>query len=1254
MRTRRRHPVIRAVAAFATLATLTVVAPAPAHAGHQYLQWNDDGASLATFGANAFVTIRTGAIEFSCDSFYPTADIYVVPTGVTQEQQLVDVSGSPNTVFGATGGLFGDSTIGVTTPSGTIKEGTYAVVYDECQDGRVSSEDAVFDPAFRVEIPAELPPIDPRIAELKAAAGTQREHWDLILSSYDAIEEIKAAKEAIDCVLGGLATCAVSMLTDEAKEKLHEAIRAAAGFQDPKDAARDVVLDTISAYRGIEVDPPDAAYESPPSLPPAASLETAGADTLETALRQAAAAADTEGDLAAGLLTALERYRGAAEEHDVAAGGRQAATMATYADLLSDQLATSDAALAGLSSALSADGRPFDSAGGTFSEARDRIAASGFAYVERRTLEELGYDAEEMNALRAYIAHLDFAPGAETALQEAITSWRTGAAGAATALSAFAADMRVLSDELGTSLGVDAGGPYSASVGNALELTAAVTGGDGATVAWDLDRDGAFDDATGASATLNADRAFEGLVGVRATDSYGASAIDYAVVRVGSANSPPVINAETPQGSAIALIGEPTTLGLEATDPDGDPVTVTWTLDGGGSSTGPQYTITPTDADLGLHVVEAVVSDGRPGHAVRITRTLRVLSPDADGDGWRANIDCDDTTRTRSPGNTELVGNGIDDDCDPDTTDDYSPPGNATMHGRATYLHTDAFDNPAQPAVVDLTGNGIEPGDIVRIDFTTVQPFSFYGCGGPFADPYGGGVFSTSAEVLAKTEPHRVPGAVPSGLSPRYTGPTHHNGEATDISEDFALPANNGFVAQVPPGASHAVFGLLDTYFADNCGEVRVTVTPLFDDQRSNVAPVAADDTANTNEDTTLDIPIATLLANDADGDGDPLSVTEVVGGPDAHGRVTVVGDAVRYTPVAGYAGPARFEYTVADALGGTSTAVVDVSVAAVNDPPRARDDAARTDFGVPVRIALAELAANDVDPEGGALTVLGARATADTHGSLSVDGDAVVYTPDSAFSGIGTFEYDVADPSGATAQALVTVQVLPPPRHRPVAVDDLAEGLEGTPVVLPAADLLANDTDADDDQLTVLSVGNATSGDVALAGATVTFTPNAGFTGDATFEYVVGDGRDGTDTGLVAVRIVPANSAPDCQQARATTPLLWSPDHMMYPVDIADVTDADGDRVVVSVTTVTQDEALDTTADGRTEPDATRSGSTVSLRAERQGSGDGRVYRVGFNADDGRGGRCTGTVVIGVPLSRAGADSRPVDSRLVVNSFGG
>ena len=64
---------------------------------------------------------------------------------------------------------------------------------------------------------------------------------------------------------------------------------------------------------------------------------------------------------------------------------------------------------------------------------------------------------------------------------------------------------------------------------------------------------------------------------------------------------------------------------------------------------------------------------------------------------------------------------------------------------------------------------------------------------------------------------------------------------------------------------------------------------------------------------------------------------------------------------------------------------------------------------------------------------------------------------------------------------------------------------------------------------------------------------------------------------------------------------------------------------------------------------DAAVSGNQILLRAERAGTGNGRVYVVHFTASDGQGGSCSGSVKVGVPHSKK---DTAVEGPQLYNSF--
>ena len=118
-----------------------------------------------------------------------------------------------------------------------------------------------------------------------------------------------------------------------------------------------------------------------------------------------------------------------------------------------------------------------------------------------------------------------------------------------------------------------------------------------------------------------------------------------------------------------------------------------------------------------------------------------------------------------------------------------------------------------------------------------------------------------------------------------------------------------------------------------------------------------------------------------------------------------------------------------------------------------------------------------------------------------------------------------------------------------------------------------------------------------------------------------------------------PANQPPRCDQAVATPDRLWPPSRKLVPITVAGLSDPDGDPVRVRIDAVTQDEPV---GKGPGCADAAGQGTATALvRAEREGAAaNGRVYRLAFTAEDGKGGACHGTVAVCVPHDQGRGDA--------------
>ncbi len=369
----------------------------------------------------------------------------------------------------------------------------------------------------------------------------------------------------------------------------------------------------------------------------------------------------------------------------------------------------------------------------------------------------------------------------------------------------------------------------------------------------------------------------------------------------------------------------------------------------------------------------------------------------------------------------------------------------------------------------------------------------------------------------------------------------HPNNGTAAVNNDMTVTytPNAGFTGQ-----DDFVYGANDGNGATAYATATITVSA------ANQVPVANNDQADTLPGQAVTI---NVLANDSDPDGDPLSV--FVASQPTNGTAVANNDnTITYTPNSGFVGGDSFLYGLADNHASVD-ATVDITV---NTPPVAANDNATTTKGNAVTI---DILANDNDADGHALVVFEVGNPSSGTTSLNAD-QKVIYTPNAGFSGSDSFTYKVRDQESAVSSATVSVTVTNP-NSVPTASDDNASTAFQTAIII---DVVANDSDADGDALTVTRIvsgpGNGSTN--IESSKTIKYTPNNGFTGSDTFTYEISDGQ-ATATAQVNVSVGSApNQAPVAQNDNATT-AFQTP----VQVDVlANDSDPDGNTLTVAAIT--------------------------------------------------------------------------------------
>lgn len=412
-------------------------------------------------------------------------------------------------------------------------------------------------------------------------------------------------------------------------------------------------------------------------------------------------------------------------------------------------------------------------------------------------------------------------------------------------------------------------------------------------------------------------------------------------------------------------------------------------------------------------------------------------------------------------------------------------------------------------------------------------------------DPVGAQIISADLSISGGPAPSSESLTwLPSGLTATYTGGVLTiSGAAGADTYETALRG----VAYSATGtaAPHAV-RVVTIHVNHSVGASSTFTVPITLD----LAPVANPDSAGTLTGTAISID---ALGNDTDPDADALTINQINGNPAVNTPIATTHGSVSfntftgqfdYSPAAGYTGSDSFTYQVSDGYGGTSTAVVTITITAPNLPPTAADDSITTaeDTALSFDVRL-----NDTDPNADPLTVTEINGTpvmigsvvASAHGNIAFESDGRLrYTPQPDYFGADPFNYTVGDGRGGFAAATVNLTVTPV-NDAPQAVADSAVTDQNSPIVI---DVTANDLDVDGPtrQLNGISgVGGSAGGS---AGSTVTtlrgritvtatgkidYTPNLNAFGSDSFNYSIDDGAGATDSASVTLTINHINQPP-------------------------------------------------------------------------------------------------------------------------------
>ena len=218
-------------------------------------------------------------------------------------------------------------------------------------------------------------------------------------------------------------------------------------------------------------------------------------------------------------------------------------------------------------------------------------------------------------------------------------------------------------------------------------------------------------------------------------------------------------------------------------------------------------------------------------------------------------------------------------------------------------------------------------------------------------------------------------------------------------------------------GSDSYVYSVMDPQGLIAQGMINFTVNAVNDVPEIFVEPVVTSEDSGVN---TIDL---TQFVTDVDGDALVYAVNS--GQEASHGQLSISSAGIAsYTPSVNFNGTDSFGFTVTDPNNASASALLSVTVNAVNDAPTASDISESLNEDASLDINLSSQV-SDVDGDSLVFDVAVNQSTA--NGLINVDANGqLTYTPNLNFFGSDSFTYRVVDPQGLSDQGVITFTVNP------------------------------------------------------------------------------------------------------------------------------------------------------------------------------------------------------------------------------------